>query len=243
MMANLYLGAYWKQRRLSLREYIAKCKHFLTTLRDAHPMFRQLVSWERTEDSAIVLFADLSNLDEAIVRHAPSENARYSHAGPNGEPSLDSECEDGFVTVYSNEQPSDGEKLSISITAGAHSQWLNNAVVIRFPQGSDEFAQYDFVRDLLMTTIGCWNPEFAVVSSHAFNDRVDEDGDWQAIGWMNWFRDSSVARALPKDIECTQWKGGILLTTTRERLTPDSPTHVSTARRVRDCLQAQGFLK
>ena len=241
MMGNLYLGAYWKQQRLSLREYIAACKRFLATLRKLHPAFHELVFWGRTKDSAVELTPDLSNLDALILRQGPSENARYSHVGTDGGLTLESECENGFITIYSNKPVSDAEKLGITITAGAHSPWLHNAVVINLPSAVEDFKNYESVKRLLTETLACWEAEMAVVSSHAFNDRVDEEGSGHAIGWMNWFRDSSVEQALPADVERSRLKGGVLVTTTRQAVSADSQNHVFAARKIRHSLQSQGF--
>jgi hypothetical protein len=51
MTASFYVGAYWKERPQTLREYVAESKRFLVRLRDVHPVFLRWMSWGRTPDS------------------------------------------------------------------------------------------------------------------------------------------------------------------------------------------------
>ncbi len=60
---------------------------------------------------------------------------------------------------------------------------------------------------------------------------------------MTWFKDSSVAKALPKKAERETLATGVLVTTTRELLSAENPTHVATALQIRDALLKRGFLQ
>jgi hypothetical protein len=185
----------------------------------------------------------LSNLEELVFQLGPRGDDLFTHANPDGSPTLDSEGGIGFATSYGNDKPPSQGEVSVSITAGMDSPWLTNAVVIRLPEGIREFREYGFVKKLLATTVECWEPSMAVVTSHAFREKLGGKGGTRTIGWMTWFKDSSVAKALPRKAEREPLSNGVLVTTTREVLSPENPTHVATARQIRDTLLKHGFLQ
>jgi hypothetical protein len=241
MTVSFYVGAYWKDRQQTLREYIAESKRFLARLRELHPVFLKLMSWGRTLDSGVALLPDLSNLDELLFHRAPDEEALFLPSAPDGSPTLDSTCEIGFSTSYATGQ--DAKSTSVSITAGTASPWLNNSVVIKLPVGN-ELAEYGFLRQLLKVTVEIWAPQTAVVSSNAFNQTLTGMNlKLPIVGWMNWLADTAARDVLPAGVQSEPLAGGLLVTTTRELLSPESPDHVATARKIRDALQEHGFLR
>ena len=242
MADSFYLGAYWKQRSCTLREYIAGSKGFLARLGALHPVFQGLMITGKSPSSEVVLQPDLSNLEELIFRCGPHDDDLFSHANPDGSPSLDSEASHGFMTSYSHAKPWEEEDVGISITAGMASPWLTNAVVIDLPKGVREFREYGFVRKLLETTVDCWAPSMAVVTSSSFREKLGDSGGSRTIGWMTWFSDSLVRKALPKGIDHEPLAGGLLVTTAREAVSLEAPAHVATALQIRDHLVRHGFL-
>jgi hypothetical protein len=243
MAESFYLGAYWKARRRTLREYIAESKDFLAALQELHPAFRRLVSWGDTEESGVELLPDLSNLEDLIFRRGPSDDALFSPAGSGGAPTLDSYCSRGFITVYSNGSALAEEKVRITIIAGTDSPWLSNSVVINFPQAIQAFREYAFIRQLLEVVLDCWAPDMAIVSSSAFNEKLDGQGGRKAVGWMTWFADPAVQEALPEGVERQARGGGMLVVTAHEAVSPSVPGHAATARLIRESLRQHGYLK
>ena len=197
----------------------------------------------KTAHSGVKLLPDLSNLDDLIFQVAPSDDELFTYANPDGSPTLDSEAVHGFSTSYSNQKRHAEEKVGVSITVGTDSPWLINSVVIEMPMGLSEFREYGFVKKLLQTTVECWEPSMAVVTSHDFREKLGGKGGTKTIGWMTWFKDASVAKALPKKIERETLANGVLVTTTRELLSAENPTHVATARKIRDSLLKHGLLQ
>lgn len=243
MMDSFYLGAYWKERPCTLREYVADTRRFLARLGELHPVFQGLVITGKTPTSGVKLPTDLSNLEELLFRLAPRDGVLFTHAHSDGSPTLDSECDIGFLTSYSNAEPRVEEKVSLTLTAGASSPWVSNAVVLYLPMGVSEFREYAFVRRLLETVVNCWAPSTVVVSSTAFRKKLGGPGGSQTIGWMTWFAAPAVREALPKGIEVEPLDGGLLVTTTREVISPDAPDHVATASRIRESLREHGLLR
>jgi hypothetical protein len=243
MTEEFYLGAYWQQGRCTLREYIAASHRFMSRLGTLHPVFQELIMTGKTPEAGVRLLPDLTNLDELVLRLAPSDDDLFSHPDPDGRPTLDSEAGHGFMTNYSNKSPRTEGKVGVSIIAGTDSPRLTNAVVIELPMGFREFRQYGFVKKLLETTVGCWEPSMAVVTCYTLVEKLGGKGGTQTIGWMTWFKDAKVAKALPKKAERETLANGVLVTTTRELLSAENPDHVATARKVRDSLLQQGYLQ
>ncbi|HEX8698018.1 MAG TPA: Imm52 family immunity protein [Myxococcaceae bacterium] len=243
MTDKFYLGAYWQHRSCTLREYIAGCMRFMTRLGALHPVFQELVMTGKAPDAGVRLLSDLSNLEELVFQLGPRGDDLFTHAKPDGSPTLDSEGGIGFATSYSNKKRHAEERVAVSISTGKDSPWLTNAVVIEMPEGVREFREYEFVKKLLETTVECWEPSMAVVTSHALREKLGGKGGTRTIGWMTWFKDSSVAKALPKRAERETLAGGVLVTTAREIISPENPSHVATALQIRDTLLKRGFLQ
>ena len=241
MKGSFYVGAYWEDRPQTLGEYIAASKRFLARLRAFHPVFLNLMSWGKTLDSGVALLPDLSNLDELLFHRAPDEDCLFLPSAPDGSPTLNSTCTIGFITSYATGQ--DGKSTSVSIAAGAASPLLNNSVVIKLPAGS-ALAEYGTLKQLLKVTVESWAPQTALVSSNAFNRALNGMNlKLPIVGWMTWVADTAARDVLPAGIQSEQLAGGLLVTTTPELLSPESPDHVATARKLRDTLQEHGFLK
>jgi hypothetical protein len=197
----------------------------------------------KTPHSGVRLLQDLSNLEELVFRLGPRGDDLFTHAMPDGSATLDSEAGLGFSTSYGTEKAQAEEEVGVRISAGMDSPWLTNAVVIYMPMSLREFQEYGFVKKLLATTVECWEPTRAVVTSHAFREKLGGKVGSPTIGWMTWFKDASVAKALPKKAERETLADGVLVTTAREPVSPENPTHVATARRIRAALQKHGFLQ
>jgi hypothetical protein len=242
MTEKFLLGAYWKSHRLTMREYIESSRRFLTELQRLHPIFKELLCQGETEDSTIRLQADLGNLEQVILRHGYDKKLTYTDARPDGGPSLESDCQNGFITHYVSDKPVSKGGVDVMITAGAYSPWLNNSMVISFPMAHHpEFFEYGFVKRLLVTTVECWQPEWAVVTSHAFRKRVMGRGARAHIGWLTYFARPEVKSVLPSGLECELLGQGALITTARQTLSPEVEAHVQTALQIRDALQGQGL--
>lgn len=242
MASDFYLGAYWRNRPGTLREYIADSKRFLSRLRALHPVFQDMTSWELPRGSPVALLPDLSNLDELLLRRASRRDALYTPCDAKGAPTLDSTCQLGFITNYANKTSLADERVGLMVTAGTDTPGLGNAVVIDFPQGVHAFREHEFVRRLLEAVIDCWAPETVVVSTQAFNERLDDQGGRSAIGWMNWFAETAVQEALPEEVACEPLGGGVLVMTARDAVSPDVPEHVANARHIRDSLRTHGVV-
>jgi hypothetical protein len=109
--------------------------------------------------------------------------------------------------------------------------------------GVSDFREYAFVRQLLGTTVDCWAPSRAVVTSSAFRKKLGAPGGSQTIGWLTWFDDPTVQKALPETVQSEPLAGGLLVTTTRELISPDIPGHIAIASQIRDSLLKHGLLE
>jgi hypothetical protein len=242
-MADQFLGAYWKNRRLTLRQYIAATRHFLLDLRTLHPMFRELVAWGSTESSRFELRSDMNNLEEAIHRLVRNEEAYYSNLLQDGGLSPESECESGFKMIYSNDEPLEQGRIQLRITAGVRSPWLSNAVVIdQHIARASELLDPELVKRLMGVTVESWKPQRGLVASQPFEDKIEPQGGQWSVGWLTYLANPAARLALPPGAEWETLGEGVLITLTREPPSADNPAHVERAQRLKESLVARGLL-
>ena len=60
-MDSLYIGAYWKVRKITMREYADSTKQFLQALCKYNPVFNELFYVGRKPNSAVKLLQDFDN--------------------------------------------------------------------------------------------------------------------------------------------------------------------------------------
>jgi hypothetical protein len=242
-MANQFIGAYWMKRRLTLRHYIAASRHFLLELQKVHPMFLELVAWGGTASSRFELRPDLSNLEAAIHRLGRDKDSLYTHLRPDGGLSPESECDSGFMMVYSNDKPLEEGRIQLTVTAGVTSPWLSNAVVIKqHVARASEFLDPDLVKRLMGVTVESWKPQRGLVAAHEFAEKVDPESEEWLVGWMTYLANPAARLALPPGVEWEPLDEGVLISLTREPPSADNPAHLELARRLKESLVARGLL-
>ncbi|WP_395816933.1 hypothetical protein [Archangium minus] len=115
----------------------------------------------------------MSNLEDAIHRLGRVKDSLYTHLGPDGGLSPESECESGFMMVYSNDKPLEEGRIQIRITAGVSSPWLSNSVVInQHVARASEMLDPKLVKRLMGVTVESWKPQRGLVGAQEFVDKV-----------------------------------------------------------------------
>ncbi|WNG57415.1 hypothetical protein F0U59_23590 [Archangium gephyra] len=242
-MASQFLGAYWMNRRLTLRHYIAATRHYLLELQKLHPMFHELVAWGGTAKSRVELRPGLSNLEDAIHRLGRDKDSLYTHLLPDGGLSPESECEGGFLMVYSNDKPLEEGRIQLRITAGVSSPWLSNSVVLdqRVAHASELFDP-KLVKRLMGVTVEGWKPQRGLVADQEFVEKVDPESEEWSVGWLTYLANPAARLALPPGVEPETLDEGVLISLMREPPSADNPAHVELARRLKESLVARGLL-
>ncbi len=251
-MNALYIGAYWPNRPLTLRQYADETRQYLQLLANIHPVFRSLEWVGDRPNSAVKLSPDFSNLDDLISRHAGSKRYLYDNPNPDGTASWDSVCDFGYGMRYSTgKSPEDGG-VSISISTGKRNLPVPNSATISFPPPDSprfpdrEFFDYEFLKSLFSQVIAFWKPKVARVTTHAFAKAVVTEG-LPGVGWMTYVADPRAA-ALRHDSSLKSLMfeempdGGLLISLDRTMISPDNMLQVEKARLLRSKLVAEKFI-
>jgi hypothetical protein len=241
-MNRIFLGAYWKSRSLTLRQYADLTRDFFLRLQAIHPVFRTLEWVGDRPDSEIAVSPDLANLDDLIYRRAGSERV-FSNPNPDGTPSWDSACRLGFAMTYGSHPANSGNSVVVGIDAGTSSETFTNSATLYFPGENiagfthREFYEYDFLKELFSIMRIVWTPKFGLVVSDEFSDAV-AGKESRDVGWLTYVRDHR-ALALRNDIALKGLiveeapDGGVLLSLGRAIISPDNMEQVELARLLR----------
>lgn len=252
MPNDCYVGAYWKVRKLTVREYANQVKEFLNQLQTFHPCFSNLYYVGNKPDSEVKLTADLGNLDELIYKFSWDRKGKYENSNSDGTPSWESTHSRGFGITFNNGKSSKEGGVTIGISAGIYSKWLNNAVVIAFPANCSglpsDFFSYELIEKLFKLTINFWRPEAALYTSYEFNEKVscgsNEDFTTWQIGSLTYLDNPEVVKDLPSGVACQLLEaGGPMIITSHEPLSNENSVYVTKAIDIRDTLASKGLLK
>lgn len=244
-MSRLYLGAYWKNRKLTLREYADLTKAYLMTLMKLHPDFRTLEIPGAVPDSTIRIASDLSNLDESLMISANEKNVLYDSLDGSGRPTWEASSPLGFVTQFTNGKSRKEGGIGLIISAGHNSRHLSNAITITFSEmgahksNPGESLHHDFFKKVIVATIELWKPETALVSSHTFSDHLEPDGT-TSVGWLTYIKNTNASAMrnnpdlIAAGIEMEPVSiGGTLFSIDRDMVSPDNEVQVARAKLLR----------
>lgn len=233
MRGDIFIGVYWFDRVLTLRQYANLVRQFFDLLRAAHPVFYEM-QWSGTNPrNAVNLLPNLENLDELIYRHACSKRDGRGDRNLNGSVNWASESRIGFgMTFDSGKSPRAGGVL-VSSSAGREDNYHTpNNCVVAFPDPSDrgfphrELYDYDFVVELFGKLISLTAPRRGLVTTHAFGDAIHPE-KFPEVGWLTYVSDDRSK--LPVDRHATeQLTGpGTLFSLGRERFLDTSPSSIA----------------
>lgn len=240
-MNEVILGAYWRNRPLTLRQYVDSVRGFLVLLRETHPAFASLEWVGDRPNSAVEVSPDLGNLDEILLRHSWDKRDMKGKLNADGTPEWSATNQIGFrITFATTGQPETGE-ITISVRAGLLSSVVPDSVVINFlgRKGAEaplEFTGYEFLKELFGRIIQYWNPDEGLVTSREFAERVCPDGPSKA-GWLTYVKDpraGELTRLFPTESLGTP---GIVFTLGRQAVSPQNVEQLATALRLKEALK------
>jgi hypothetical protein len=252
MIDEFYIGAYWYERQLSLRQYADATHAFIALLRRIHPVF-QTLQWVGGRPNLFVkLSPDLSNLDELIYCHA-SDKGIYEDGNPDGSPSWQSLSRSSFMMNYSTGKSKKEGRILISITAGNPGTRMPNSVLITFPTPEQplfphrEFFNYDFLKKLFLKCMDFWKPETGRLINRTFGNAVVQSGP-PRVGWLTYVRDPRAAAlrnsaSLKGLIFEEASDGGTLISLGPTMISPDNDEQVDNARRLRSILTDEKIIR
>src|SRR5882757_1203547 len=132
-MSDYYLGVYWHDRPVTLREYADATRAFLLLLQKSHPVFQSLEWVGDRPNSELKINQDLANLDDLIYEHAPYDNHVYTMANPDGTPTWQSLSPLGYEMTFGSSPANTKESVVVTIRTGDTGKYTPNAASIRFP--------------------------------------------------------------------------------------------------------------
>jgi hypothetical protein len=242
MQEKYYLGAYWKERKETLLEYLTISRSFLQRLKHFHNIFSTLAIYiDNGREKIVWLDDELRNLEELIQMHSISEEAKYESLDDKGTPTWLSFAPVGFSMHYSNTKPLGENNVSVSIETGRYSPWLTNSVVINLPGYDPDFnLTHDLAKQLLKIVVECWQPQIALVTTSDFRNTLKNDKF--TVGWVTYFANYTETKYLPDNIERELFNNGILISTTTNLLDSSNPDHVCCGKVLRDLMRPLGLL-
>lgn len=244
-MEEFYLGAYWKNDYSTADEYLSKSFNFI---QEIIPLFFNYDKISIIDKNGKMLpFPD--SIDEYKKISLPlvyNNDAWYFQPDGIRDKVItpNSICDMGFYKEYFFEN--DADAISVSINGGKHvtkspegieyGSDVPNSLVISFPSDkSNEFSDYEFVKNLLIKVIEHWNPQQSIVTSHEFSNRLEPDDiTYFYIGWLNYFKDPKVMLVLPSDIEKEKIDGGVLFSLSKEIHNSEDTNLVNKAMQIRE---------
>jgi len=244
---DVYLGAYWKDRRLSAREYIQLCYDFLQRLEALSPAFANRCVVIREEPARVP--KDHSGFEQTILRCLAEGDHVYVNPDPGVKSlTLDSTIRVGFLTSFSDPDPkaTRDTAIGIRVAAGGHGGRYSppNHVLIEIPAGHRElWTEKRTARDLMNIVVATWHPTFAVLSSTELKKALDPNKvNNHTVGPFTYFAQRAAENAV---------SGGIAsvsdITGAGPLITIDAPepwaAHVQQFKPVYDRLSAANLLK
>lgn len=206
---RVFLGAYWKDRRLSAREFIKLCYGFLARLREFSSAFdyRCVAIPEGNKFVAAMVPENYELFEQLMIRATPNPERVYVNPDSRGKDfTLQSTTPGGFTISFSDAGHGavPPTRLSVSITAGVHGEYRTpNSVVINIPADYRKFWEnHDKAKKLMEIVVSVWQPAFATLSSSELRRALDPNRTVSfAFGPLTYFADKragSVAKGVAR---------------------------------------------
>ncbi|XXF77562.1 immunity 52 family protein [Myxococcaceae bacterium GXIMD 01537] len=136
----------------------------------------------------------------------------------------------------------------VSFSCGAPSVNAADLCVLSLPQKglvAERLLSVPVLTQLMRAMVRAWEPEWAVVVSHALRDELSKSAALGTyVGWMTYLSDHRGALPVlpaPTQVEPVEAMG-TLITLSPERLESTNPEHVALALRVQELLAGAGLL-
>lgn len=238
-MSEFFLGLYWQNRPITLRQYAYRTKQFLILLQETHPVFQSLEWVGNCPGSAVKLSVDLSDLDDLVYRHSWNRELTFEPHNVDGSPTWETLAPLGYHMSFSTMHSDARDSVDISVHAGSPSTISYNAITIGYPAAEgkkfpySEFYDYEFLLSLFEKSVRYWAPTHGLLTSHAFVRAIQAQG-LPRVGWLTYLRDASAAalrneRAVEECIVAELDIGGTLIALGREPISPTNAEQVQKA--------------
>jgi hypothetical protein len=233
---KLRIRAFWNQRPQTLGEFVDMVKPFVARLMELHPIYRRPMMLYRSRgnpDVAELLAEDLSNIEAYLARYGwypdfgkptgLSDDGRTMSRGGTTRSSFACNLLPGH-----DEHSLNRNDYYVKIEGGSPDPVIPGVAWLEFPNQVDPaFETTDFVKQLLLAAVECFDPEIGTIDSKrsagAVREFFPDIRDTVVPCWLNYFRDAGVRRDLPSWVQCEEFgsHGGVLVS-----LQPDRPRSI-----------------
>lgn len=190
------VGAYWRDRKYTARQFIEACHRFLSELKDISALFSNRCTTAQGE--LFPLPDDLPSFTKTMSGLlADSDNVYTNPDNSIRSFTLDSTLPQGFVAAFSdcNINATEENTISIFVAAGAHGHPnATGAAFFRLPPAHTVLVNDSVRRTLLLSLMTrAWFPEFATITSKELVKILDpERNNGRSFGPLMYFKDTYV---------------------------------------------------
>jgi hypothetical protein len=232
MVETYYAGAYWLARTETAQACAKRAELFFLMLRRCDP------AWSRWYGKA-------DSLKEALQNPFTTDAANFLKLFAQ----KDNQVAAGFsfhLWTGNNLQ----ETSRVDGNCGHSSLHLHSSCVLKpYDEGliGERVLTAPVMTEALRAMALAWDPEWGVVTSHAYDDLISEKvmPAGTSVGWVMYFsrlRGTVPPLPAPVRIEPVEDKGTLVILTP-ERFTAANPEHVALAARVHELLERAGMLR
>lgn len=233
MAERYYAGVYWLNRQESAKECAQRAETYFRLLASRDPTWAH---W----------FGKADTLEEALKLRIDPVAATFEALFAQKEYRL---LADGYsLGLWNGEQHPGATRTDFA--CGTSSRFLSNTCVLnpptpaRSPHG-ERIVNASTMTQVLRAMALAWEPDWGVVMSQAFLDRIFPDKlPPVLVGWVTYLsRRRGPVPPLPAPVRVEPVEElGTLITLTPERFTAENSSHVELAAHVRSLLDQAGLL-
>lgn len=242
-MEEISLIIRFKNRILTVSEYIELSKIILVKLEGIHPIFQHLFGWGSDINALSNFKIDKSDFEEIVFNQINDRDVTYNNIDSDDRNMhWNSTSWMDYSNSYSNTNNLKEGQITVKISCGGTAS-KTGSLIIDFPiYNYPEFGSYLFVSNLMKICIGLFDEvEYAVVISNLFRRKVKFENMKMWIGWITYIPNISIFNMLPSFIHKEYIYEGVLF-----RLSETPPLiqkeYVEVAIKIGKDLQRSGIL-
>ena len=234
MDESLYLGVYWLARGDSAEHCAREAARLFQSLAECDRALSHWYSKGRTLEAALEkkLETQASFLEQTFLLQQGQEGRAQG---------------EGFsLRVWNGQHEEGGTRLSLHCGEATH--WVSNSCVLSIPREgptAERLLKPSLLTQILRALVLAWNPEWGVVTSHAFRDRLTDSAEAGTfVGGLTYFSHRrGVLPPLPPPVQLEAVEDlGTLVLLTPEPVSSSNPLHLDLAREVSERLSRAGLL-
>lgn len=234
----------FKSPAMTVSQYLQFSREVLTELAAFDDCFKNLHGWGTTAKAWSGFKPDWSDFEEIVFKQIADDKIRYENSDPeNVNFTFDSMSFIGYNNSYSNTKKAKEGQVTVDISAGSTGKDKMGYVNIQFPEvNHPQFQDPDFVNRLFKKCIEIVDPEYAVVISNPFRQKVKKEEIDFWIGWQTYLANKEIEKYLPTSVNKEFFNRGVIFIMDGSIVYSNNEIAISKAIETRDKLSSKGFL-